>query len=171
VRAAHQGFQVGMALLKLPILVGQDAGFHGLSVDERLEPVVPEAFADPERAARLHRALAPPPPARSNEIVAWTGGTFYARPAPDTEPYVRAGSHVRAGDAVGILEVMKMFNPIRAEVSGTITRVLVEAGAGQIVSKGQPLFEIDPDEPLARESEEAAQARRREKTRSLLERL
>jgi len=170
-RAAHAGFQLGMGLLKLPILIGQDAGFYGLGIDEKLEPVVPALFTEPGQVPRLHSALAPPPAARSNEIVAWTGGTFYARPAPGAEPFVGEGSHVDAGDPVGILEVMKMFNPIRAAFAGTITRVLAKSDTGAIVAKGQALFEIEPDEPIVRESAEALVQRRREKTAALLQRL
>jgi acetyl/propionyl-CoA carboxylase alpha subunit len=170
-RAAHRGFQTGLELLKLPILIGHDADFFGLASDERLEPVVPARFTDPKESARLHTVLAPPPAARSNQIVAWTGGTFYARPAPDGEPYVNAGSRVAAGDTVGILEVMKMFNPIRAEAAGTITRRHVETDGGVLVTKGRLLFELEPDHPVAEESEESRAARRRERGRALLERL
>jgi biotin carboxyl carrier protein len=160
-----------MALLKLPILMGQEAGFYGLGIDERLEPVVPVTFSDPAHVSRLHQALAPPPAARSNEVVAWTGGTFYARPAPGAEPFVREGSRVAAGDSLGILEVMKMFNPIRAAFAGTVTRVFAKSDTGVIVAKGQPLFEIEPDEPVLRESPETAAARQRGKTEALLDRL
>jgi acetyl/propionyl-CoA carboxylase alpha subunit len=170
-RAAHAGFQLGMGLLKLPILIGQDAGFYGLGIDESLEPVVPAMFTDPAHVTRLHSALAPPIVAASNEIVAWTGGTFYARPAPGDDLFVQEGSHVDEGDSVGILEVMKMFNPIRAKFAGTVTRVLVKGDAGVIVGKGQALFEIEPDAPIVQESADTMTARRREKTASLLDRI
>ena len=98
--------------MKLPIVVGQEAGFYGLTMDERLEPVVPAPFLDEARVPRLHAALAPPPAAGANEILAWTGGTFYARPSPGAEPYKIEGSRFEAGATMGIMEVMKMFNPI-----------------------------------------------------------
>ncbi|MCH8882525.1 MAG: biotin carboxylase, partial [SAR324 cluster bacterium] len=169
-RAAHRGFQHGLPLLKLPIVVGQEAGFYGLTMDERLEPVVPAPFLDEARVSHLHAALAPPPAARANEILAWTGGTFYARPSPDAEPYVTEGSRFAAGDTMGILEVMKMFNPIRAEFGGTVTRVLA-GDTGVIVHKGQRLFEVEPDETATAETPEEAAVRRRERTLAMLERL
>lgn len=55
-------------------------------------------------------------------------GTYYASPSPDAAPYVKIGQSVKAGDTVGIIEAMKMFNPIEADVSGTVTAILVEAG-------------------------------------------
>lgn len=55
-------------------------------------------------------------------------GTFYASPSPDAAPYVRVGQSVKAGETIGIIEAMKMFNPIEADVSGTITAILVEGG-------------------------------------------
>jgi acetyl-CoA carboxylase biotin carboxyl carrier protein len=47
-------------------------------------------------------------------------GTFYASPAPDKPAFVSVGQAVKAGDTLGIIEAMKMFNPIEAEVSGTV---------------------------------------------------
>lgn len=55
-------------------------------------------------------------------------GTFYASPSPDAPPYVRVGQSVKAGETIGIIEAMKMFNPIEADVSGTVTAILVEGG-------------------------------------------
>ena len=170
-RASHRGHQLGLDLLELPVLVGADAGFYGLRLDDNLEPVIPASFQDEELVPGLHRALAPPPPARSNQIVAWSGGTFYSRPAPGAEPFVTAGARFQAGDQVGILEVMKMFNPVLAGFGGTITKVLVSGDAGIIVHKGQPLFDVEPDEPLAGDRGEDDPARRREKTMALMERI
>ena len=55
-------------------------------------------------------------------------GTFYASPSPEAAPYVRIGQSVKAGETIGIIEAMKMFNPIEADVSGTVTAILVEGG-------------------------------------------
>jgi acetyl-CoA carboxylase biotin carboxyl carrier protein len=67
-------------------------------------------------------------------------GTFYASPAPDKPPFVTLGQAVKAGETLGIIEAMKMFNPIEADVSGTVLKVLVEGG--QPVEFDEPLFVI-----------------------------
>ena len=55
-------------------------------------------------------------------------GTFYLRPSPDQPPFVTPGAAVNEGDTVCLVEVMKMFNSIRSEVSGTVERIVVENG-------------------------------------------
>ncbi|MFC7301984.1 acetyl-CoA carboxylase biotin carboxyl carrier protein [Cognatiluteimonas weifangensis] len=83
----------------------------------------------------------PAPELPDGEIVrAPMVGTFYASPAPDKPPFVTVGQAVKAGDTLGIIEAMKMFNPIEAEVSGTVLKVLTESG--QPVEFDQPLFVI-----------------------------
>ena len=67
-------------------------------------------------------------------------GTFYASPAPDKPAFVSVGQSVKAGDTLGIIEAMKMFNPIEADVSGTVLKILTESG--QPVEFDQPLFVI-----------------------------
>jgi acetyl-CoA carboxylase biotin carboxyl carrier protein len=67
-------------------------------------------------------------------------GTFYASPAPDKPPFVSVGQAVKAGDTLGIIEAMKMFNPIEADVSGTVLAIQCESG--QPVEFDQPLFVI-----------------------------
>lgn len=65
-------------------------------------------------------------------------GTFYARPNPDTDVYVKTGEKVSENSVVCIIEAMKLFNEIEAEVNGEIVEMLVEDG--QLVEYGQPLF-------------------------------
>ena len=67
-------------------------------------------------------------------------GTYYASPTPEAPPFVRVGQAVKAGETLGIIEAMKMFNPIEADVSGTVLKVLVESG--QPVEFDEPLFVI-----------------------------
>jgi acetyl-CoA carboxylase biotin carboxyl carrier protein len=67
-------------------------------------------------------------------------GTFYASPNPESPPFVKVGQQVKAGDVLGIIEAMKMFNQIEADVSGTVAAVL--AGNGQPVEFDEPLFVI-----------------------------
>ncbi|MGY3267030.1 MULTISPECIES: acetyl-CoA carboxylase biotin carboxyl carrier protein [unclassified Lysobacter] len=67
-------------------------------------------------------------------------GTFYASPSPDKPSFVSVGQSVKAGETLAIIEAMKMFNPIEADVSGTVLKVLVENG--QPIEFDQPLFVI-----------------------------
>lgn len=69
-------------------------------------------------------------------------GTVYLAPQSGAEPFVKTGSRIQAGDVLCIVESMKMFNNIEAEMDGTIEAVLVDNG--QIVEFGQPLFRIHP---------------------------
>ena len=68
-------------------------------------------------------------------------GTFYTASGPDTEPFVKVGDHVGPESTVCIVEAMKVFNEIPAEVSGKVTAVLV--ANGDPVEFGQPLFKVD----------------------------
>ncbi len=67
-------------------------------------------------------------------------GTFYASPSPDKPSFVSVGQSVKAGETLAIIEAMKMFNPIEADVSGTVLSVLAESG--QPIEFDQPLFVI-----------------------------
>ncbi|MBN2581288.1 MAG: acetyl-CoA carboxylase biotin carboxyl carrier protein [Pirellulales bacterium] len=69
-------------------------------------------------------------------------GTFYAAPDPEAPAFVKVGDHVGPETTVCIVEAMKVFNQIPAEVSGKIVAVLVENG--QSVEFGQSLFRVDP---------------------------
>ncbi|MFZ7945191.1 MULTISPECIES: acetyl-CoA carboxylase biotin carboxyl carrier protein [Bacillaceae] len=70
-------------------------------------------------------------------------GTFYASPTPDADVYVKTGSTVTKDSIVCIVEAMKLFNEIEAEVNGEIVEVLVKNG--QLVEYGQPLFLVKPE--------------------------
>ena len=67
-------------------------------------------------------------------------GTYYACPAPDKPAFVSVGQAVSKGETLGIIEAMKMFNPIEADVSGTV--VAIQCESGQPVEFDQPLFVI-----------------------------
>lgn len=67
-------------------------------------------------------------------------GTFYKSPSPEEDAYVQVGDKVTSDSTVCILEAMKLFNEIQAEVSGEIVEILVEDG--QMVEYGQPLFKV-----------------------------
>ena len=67
-------------------------------------------------------------------------GTFYGAPNPDSPPFVKVGQTVKAGDTLGIIEAMKMFNPIEADVGGVVQAILVESG--QPIEFDEPMFVI-----------------------------
>lgn len=69
-------------------------------------------------------------------------GTFYRSSSPDKDAFVKVGDRVEKGQVVCIIEAMKLFNEIEAEISGTITKVMVENASP--VEYDQPLFLVDP---------------------------
>ena len=95
-------------------------------------PAGAEAAAKPEPAADANMLLI-----RSPMV-----GTFYVAPDPESPPYVKVGDHVGPDTTVCIVEAMKVFNQIPAEVSGKIVTALVENG--ETVEFNQPLFKVDP---------------------------
>jgi len=68
-------------------------------------------------------------------------GTFYTAASPESPPFVKVGDHVGSSSTVCVIEAMKVFNEIPAEISGQIVAVLVENG--EPVEFGQPLFKVD----------------------------
>jgi acetyl-CoA carboxylase biotin carboxyl carrier protein len=69
-------------------------------------------------------------------------GTFYRSAGPDKEPFVSVGSSINKGDTICIVEAMKLFNEIEAEISGKIVKVLVDDSSP--IEYDQPLFLVDP---------------------------
>lgn len=67
-------------------------------------------------------------------------GTFYAASSPGAEAFVKVGQQVKIGDPLGVIEAMKMFNQIEAEVAGTVLAIAAENG--QAVEFDEPLFVI-----------------------------
>jgi len=75
------------------------------------------------------------------EILSPLPGTFYRKPAPDQAPFVKEGDQIKVGDVVGLVEVMKMFNQVHADVAGRVVRVLAENEAP--VEAGQALVLVE----------------------------
>ena len=73
-------------------------------------------------------------------IVSPMVGTFYAAPSPESPPYVTSGQEIKPDDTVCIVEAMKVFNEIKAEISGKIVEVMVENGSS--VEFGQKMFKV-----------------------------
>jgi acetyl/propionyl-CoA carboxylase alpha subunit len=150
VRAAHAGHQIGLEILGIVPLLAAHTGFYDLRLRDDLEVEIPEHLFDPKLQEAMKRALVPPPSTRSDEIVATMGGTYWNREAPHLPLFVEAGSRFEKGQALYIIEVMKMFNKVYATFSGRVLDVFVHE-SGSIVRKGQLLFRVDPDEKLVEE--------------------
>jgi acetyl-CoA carboxylase biotin carboxyl carrier protein len=75
-------------------------------------------------------------------IIAPLLGTFYVAPEPGAPPFVKVGQAITEDTTVGLIEVMKVFNSVRATVKGTIVDVVVQNG--QFVEFGQTLFIVKP---------------------------
>ena len=110
------------------------------------------AAASASAAARPEPAPAPQPAGPSvvsaasaaqhaDAITAPLTGVFYRSPSPQTPAFVEVGSAVAAGDVIGLIEAMKLFNEIRSTKSGTVRRIV--ADNGQLVRAHQPLIELD----------------------------
>ena len=167
IKAAHRGYQAGTEILELLPAMAKFTGFFDLGVNADMSIDFPERLLDESHQKAMARALAPPPVAKSDEIVAESGGMFYGREAPEAPLYVEVGQHFEAGQPLYIVEVMKMFNKVIAPFAGTVDEVLVE-GDGVIIAKGQPLFKVTPDEKVEVLSEAEVVARKREHTTELV---
>lgn len=167
IQAAHYGYQLGCQILSLPIYLALETGFFDLEVQEDLSIHIPERLTDTALQAAMAKVLVPPPVAKSDEILAPTGGMFYSREAPGMAPFVEVGSHFNAGQPLYIIEVMKMFNKVNAPFAGTIKEILVQDD-GTIIKKGQPLFKIEPDEKVELEAPDVIRARRQAATQTFL---
>ena len=96
----------------------------------------------PAPAAPTPAAAIPAPSSNLVEIKSPMIGTFYLTANPDSAPFVTEGGSISAGKTVCIIEAMKLFNEIEAEISGKIVKILV-ANASP-VEYDQPLFIVDP---------------------------
>ena len=88
------------------------------------QPVAPENKPEPE----------------GNIVKSPMVGTFYSKPSPTAEPFVKVGSKVKKGDTLCIIEAMKLMNEIESEFDGEVTEILLKDG--DTVDYGKPLFVI-----------------------------
>lgn len=110
-------------------------------------------LAKPRAAAAAPAAPAAAAPAASSSpygdpapgtrfVTAPLTGVWYTAPSPGARQYVTVGGEVASGQVVGLIEAMKLFNEIKSDVAGIVTRVLAETGT--LVKRQQPLLEVDP---------------------------
>ncbi|MFI5385839.1 MAG: acetyl-CoA carboxylase biotin carboxyl carrier protein [Fimbriimonadales bacterium] len=98
---------------------------EGVTHEEHVFPVEPE----PIPAEPLGIAVTSP-----------MTGIYYGAPSPNAPPFVREGVHVTAGQVVGLIEAMKVFNEITASTSGRVLKIVAEGG--QLVQPGDPLLYV-----------------------------
>ncbi|PIQ37007.1 MAG: acetyl-CoA carboxylase, biotin carboxyl carrier protein [Lysobacterales bacterium CG17_big_fil_post_rev_8_21_14_2_50_64_11] len=123
VRLARQPRTVAAAAVAAPLM--QHGGEHSR----------PPSVADDNPSKHGGKAIPDGHMVRSPMV-----GTYYASSNPEAPPFVTLGQSVKAGDTLAIIEAMKMFNPIEADVAGTIVAILVENG--QPVEFDEPMFVI-----------------------------
>ena len=104
-----------------------------------MAPVAPAVAPEPAASAAAPAAEAPEP--TGHVVKSPMVGTFYRSSSPGGKPFVDVGSAVKEGDAICIVEAMKIMNEIEADMAGTVSKILVENG--QAVEYGQPLFIIE----------------------------
>ena len=126
----HEGTTV---VLRTPAAVAPAVAVSALPAPsaEALPPAEP--YAMPEEPSVERGAHA---------IIAPLTGVFYCSPSPGAEPYVREGGAVSAGQVIGLIEAMKLFNEIKSDVTGTVRRIA--AGDGDLVKARETLIEVDP---------------------------
>jgi acetyl-CoA carboxylase biotin carboxyl carrier protein len=102
----------------------------------------PVVAAAAPAAAPTAAAAPPAAPVETGHIVkSPMVGTFYRASSPNAKPFAEVGQQIKEGEAICIIEAMKIMNEIEADKSGTITKILCENG--QAVEFGQPLFVIE----------------------------
>ena len=144
-----------------PILAAVDLltpAFEASGLDE-LEVEAGELVV---RLARPGLAAAPPPAAAAAEsaqqaasaspwgepasgmrfVIAPLTGVWYSAPSPGARAYVQEGDEIGVGSVIGLIEAMKLFNEIKSDMGGRVTRAMVESGT--LVKRQQPLLEVDP---------------------------
>lgn len=131
--------QGGVAPMATPMMMPAQ-----MQMPQQMPAAQPQAMPAAAPAAPASEAAsAPPQPSgKGQTIKSPMIGTFYRSPSPDKAAFVSVGDEVKQGQVLCIIEAMKLFNEIEAEVSGRIVRVLAEDASP--VEYDQPLFEIEP---------------------------
>jgi acetyl-CoA carboxylase biotin carboxyl carrier protein len=125
-----------------------EAGELAVRLSRAAPAVAPQPSAPAAPAAPTARTPAPAgaspwgePAAGMRFVVAPLTGVWYAAPSPGARPYVQEGDEVGVGSVIGLIEAMKLFNEIKSDVGGRVTRMLVESGT--LVKRQQPLLEVN----------------------------
>jgi len=143
-------FQLEVGELKITVSKGDPIPISSLGAQTATAsasgPAVAAPKPQPTPAATPTVGAAAAKPAAIPEgmlpITAPLLGTFYVAPEPGAPPFVKVGQQITEDTTVGLIEVMKVFNSVRAAVSGTIVEVVAQNG--QFVEFGQTLFIVKP---------------------------
>lgn len=130
------------------IVIKTTNGEHGVvtaapQVVSVVQPAAPPAVSPV--AAAPQKAEVPAEPASGGKTITIKSpmiGTFYRSPGPDKASFVNVGDEIKQGSVICIIEAMKLFNEIEAEVSGRIVKVLIDDSSP--VEYEQPLFLVEP---------------------------
>lgn len=141
-------FQLEVGELKITVSKGDPIPLSGAAP----APAAVSAAASnaaPAPQAKPAAAPAPAPAAKQatipegmTAVTAPLLGTFYVAPEPGAPPFVKVGQQITEDTTVGLIEVMKVFNSVRATVKGTIVELVAQNG--QFVEFGQPLYIVKP---------------------------
>ena len=137
-------FQLEVGELKITVSKGEPIPL-GSAPQNSAAPIAapaPKAAAPAPIAAAPQAAKTAAVPEGMLPITAPILGTFYVAPEPGAPPFVKVGQAITEDTTVGLIEVMKVFNSVRATVKGTIVDVVVQNG--QFVEFGQTLFIVKP---------------------------
>ena len=141
-------FQLEVGELKITVSKGEPIPVNTApqtsSVTQASNPAPAEARKTPAVAPASQKE-APKPVVIPEGMVPITApilGTFYVAPEPGAPPFVKVGATVTEDTTVGLIEVMKVFNSVRAAVNGIVTEVVAQNG--QFVEYGQTLFLVKP---------------------------
>ena len=130
--------------IKTLISILEESGLESLSYKaEGVEISLSKGFMTtrlPEPSGNVPSA-APIPQEDHSVLRSPLVGIFYARPAPDKDPYVKIGSTVKKGDVLCVIEAMKVMNEIRATAAGVVRKIHVDDAA--MVEYDQALFSIE----------------------------
>ena len=141
-------FQLEVGELKITVSKGDPIPIGSSAPQPTVAPAPSPTVATPKpqpMPATSGPAVAAKPAAIPEGMVPITApllGTFYVAPEPGAPPFVKVGQQITEDTTVGLIEVMKVFNSVRATVSGTIVEVVAQNG--QFVEFGQALFIVKP---------------------------
>ena len=139
-------FQLEMGDLKITVSKGEpipvSSASQSVTPPQARKVPTPANAPAPQAQAAKSEAKAAAIPEGLLPITAPLLGTFYVAPEPGAPPFVKVGAAVTEDTTVGLIEVMKVFNSVRAGVKGTVVEIVAQNG--QFVEYGQTLFLVKP---------------------------